>query len=53
MRKILPITLIFLGIIEVIMGVLDIKMAIPIAMALGVLFIAFGVKTLLDIAKKK
>ena len=47
MKKILPIMLILLGIAE---AFLNIKVPIIIAMVLGVLLIAFGVKTLLDIA---
>ena len=50
MKKILPIMLILLGIAEFIVAFLNIKVPITIAMVLGVLLIAFGVKTLLDIA---
>ncbi|MCI8360221.1 MAG: hypothetical protein HFE86_02660 [Clostridiales bacterium] len=45
--------LILFGIAELILAFLDIKMPVIIAIVLGVLFIALGVKTLLDIAKKK
>lgn len=53
MKKILPIMLILLGIAEFIVAFLNIKVPIIIAMVLGVLLIAFGVKTLLDIARNQ
>lgn len=53
MGRILPIILILLGITELIVVFLNIKMPVIITMALGVLFIASGVKMLLDIAGKK
>lgn len=53
MGKILPIILILLGIAELIVVFLEIKTPIIIAVVLGVLYIALGVKMLLDIAKKK
>ncbi len=52
MRKILPIILILLGIAEIILAVMDIEMPILIAIVLGVMFVALGVKTLLDACKK-
>lgn len=53
MKKILPIILILLGIAEIVIAVMDIKMPIIIAIALGILFIAFGVKAFLDASQKK
>ena len=53
MRKVLPVILILLGIVEIIIAVMNIKMPIIDAILLGVMFIALGVKTLLDASKKK
>ncbi len=53
MKKILPILLILSGVAEIILAFMDFKMPIIIAIALGMLFIALGVKTLLDAVKKK
>lgn len=53
MKKVLPIILILLGIAELILAVMDIKLPIVIAVILGVLFITLGVKTLLDNKKKQ
>lgn len=53
MRKILPIILILLGIAEIVLAVMDVKPPIIVAVALGGIFIALGVKTLLDAGKKK
>ena len=53
MRKVLPVILILLGIVEIIIAVMNIKMPIIVAILLGVMFIALGVKTLLDASKKK
>lgn len=50
MKKILPIILILLGIVEIIIAVTNIK--IIAAIALGIIFIALGAKTLLDAGKK-
>lgn len=52
MRKILPAILILLGILEMIIAFMDIKKPLISAVVLGVLFIAFGVKALLDSQKK-
>lgn len=53
MKKILPILLILIGIAEIIAAVLDVKMPILVAIVMGIVFIALGVKTLIDIVKKK
>lgn len=53
MKGILPIILILIGLTEIIVSVMDIKMPVIISMVLGVIFIALGVKTLIDISKKK
>lgn len=53
MKKVLPIILILLGIAEIIIAVMDIKMPIMVAVVLGIVFIALGIKTLFDIRKRK
>lgn len=53
MKRILPVILILLGVAEIIIAVMDIEMPIIITIVLGVIFIALGVKTLLDAVKKK
>ncbi|MDE7354181.1 MAG: hypothetical protein K2O06_14210 [Acetatifactor sp.] len=53
MKRILSIILILVGMIEIIIAVMDVKMPIVIAIVLGIIFILFGVKTLLDVNKKK
>ncbi len=53
MKKILPIVLILMGIAEIVVAVLGVKMPILIAIVMGVIFIALGVKTLIDIGKKQ
>ncbi len=53
MRKVLPLILILLGVAEIIIAVLDIKMPVIIAAVLGVMLIALGVKTLFDAGKRK
>lgn len=53
MKKILPIILILIGHIEIMIVVMDIKMPIMITIVLGIIFIALGVKTLIDTCKKK
>ncbi len=53
MKKGLPIILILLGIAELAVALMDIKLPVVIALVLGVLFIGLDVKTLLDIDKKK
>lgn len=52
MKRILPIILIVLGIVEIVIALMDIKMPIIIAIVLGMIFIGLGVKTLIN-AKKK
>lgn len=52
MKRLLPVMLILMGIAEIIIAVMDIKMPIIIATILGIMFIALGVKTLLDASKK-
>ena len=51
MKRILPIILIVLGIVEIVIALMDIKMPIIIAIVLGIFFIGLGIKTLID-AKK-
>ena len=51
MKKIAPILLIFLGIAEIIIAFTGVKLPLPIALILGILFIGLGAKALLD-AKK-
>lgn len=51
MKKILPIVLILIGIAEIVVAVLGVKMPIFVAIVMGVVFIALGVKTLIDIGK--
>ena len=53
MKRMLSIILISVGIVEIIIAVIDVKMPILIAIALGIVFIVLGVKTLLDVSKKK
>ena len=53
MKRILPVILILTGIAEIIISVMDIRMPVMIAIVLGILLIALGVKILLDINKKK
>jgi len=52
MKKIVPILMILLGILEVILGLLDIKMPVMIALVLGVLFLGWGIKILRETTKK-
>ena len=51
MKKIAPILLIILGIAEIIIAFTGVKLPLPIAIILGIIFIGLGVKALLD-AKK-
>ena len=51
MKRIAPILLIFLGIAEIIIAFTGVKLPLPIALILGILFIGLGAKALLD-AKK-
>lgn len=51
MKKILPIILILIGLTEIIIVVMDIEMPIIITIVLGIIFIALGVKTLIDTSK--
>lgn len=51
MKRIIPIILIVLGIVEIVVALMDIKMPIIIAIVLGIIFIGLGVKILID-AKK-
>ena len=53
MKRIQPVILILIGLTEIIMGVMNIKMPIMIAVVLGIMFIASGIQTLLDTTKKK
>lgn len=52
MKKLLPILLILLGAVEIVLAVLEIKIPLPIAIVLGVIFIVLGIKTLLDQVKR-
>ena len=51
MKKLAPILLIILGIAEIIIAFTGMKLPLPIALILGILFIGLGAKALLD-AKK-
>ncbi len=53
MKKILPFILMLLGVVEIVTAVMGVKMPWPVAIVLGAIFIALGVKTLLDAGKKK
>ncbi len=53
MNKVLPIILILLGIAEIIIAVMDIQMPILAAIVIGIVFIVLGIKTLVDVCKKK
>ena len=53
MKKLLPALLIALGVVEILIGLMDIKMPIIIAMILGALFIGFGIKILLEVYNAK
>ena len=53
MKRILPVLLILTGLAEIIIAAMDIKLPITIAIMLGILLIALGVKVLLEIDKKK
>lgn len=53
MNKVLSILLILLGIAEIIIAVMDVKMPILVAVFMGIVFVALGVKTLVDIGKKE
>ncbi|MCM1467723.1 MAG: hypothetical protein NC086_06195 [Alistipes sp.] len=52
MKKILPIILIVLGIIEITIAFMGVKMPLLIAIVMGVMFILFGVRELLNTSKK-
>lgn len=52
MKKILPIVLILLGIAEIVISVMDIEVPAAITVVLGVVFVALGVRTLLNTLKK-
>ncbi len=55
MKKTLPVIsviLILLGIVEIVIAFMGVKMPLPIAIVLGVLFIAFGIKSLLNASKR-
>ncbi len=53
MKKIAPILLILLGIAEIIIAFMGVKLPLPIAIILGILFIGMGIKTLLDAHQHK
>ncbi len=53
MKKVLPVLLMLLGVVEIVIGVTDVKPPIPVTLFLGVLFIGVGVKTLMDARKTK
>ena len=53
MKRILPILLIVIGITEMILAWMNVKMPVMVAMALGMMFLALGVKTLFEAGKKK
>ena len=47
-KRIAPYLLIILGIAEIILAFTGVKLPLPIALILGILFIGLGAKTLLD-----
>ena len=49
----MPILLIVLGLAEIAMGLLDIRMPAPIAFALSAVFILWGIKTLRDAGNRE
>ena len=51
MKKLAPILLMVLGIVEIIIAFTGMKLPLPIALALGILFIGTGAKQLLDMKK--
>lgn len=53
MKKIAPILLILLGIAEIIIAFMGVKLPLPIAIILGVIFISLGTKALLDAHQHK
>lgn len=53
MKKILYVILILLGIVEIVIAFIGVKMPLPIAILLGVVFITFGVKALPNASRKK
>ena len=53
MKKMLPILLILIGIAEIIIAVMDVKMPILAAIFIGIVSIGLGAKTLADIGKKE
>ena len=53
MKSLAPILLILLGIAEIIIAFMGVKLPLPIAIILGVLFIGMGCKTLLNARKTK
>lgn len=52
MKKILPVLLVLLGVAEIILAVMDIRMPVMIALALGVIFIVLGFRALVNQDKK-
>ena len=53
MKKLAPLLLIVFGIAELIIAFMGVKLPLPIAIILGIIFIASGVKILLDAQKEK
>jgi len=53
MKKAMPVILIVLGMFEILTAVLDIKLPMIIPLTIGVIFIIYGAKILLDVRKKK
>ena len=53
MKKVLPLLLILLGVVEIILGIKGIKPPVFLLFLLGGALIAFGAKILVDCGKKK
>ena len=53
MKKLVPILLVLLGFTEIIIAFTGVKLPLPIAIILGILFIGMGSKALLDARKTK
>lgn len=51
-KLIFPIILIVLGIVEIILACTGVKLPLPIAIILGVIFIVMGISTIIKFKKK-
>lgn len=53
MKNWLPVILIIMGVAEIVFAIMDIKIPTIIILVIGIIFIAFGIKILLDYRKRK